>query len=105
MSSYAGYTEKPEFISNTLMFKVIFPNIYNSENANNKVEVSNEDYFILKLYKINPLFSQNDIYNYILRLFRIFTFDISFTYDDIKNSLQISNDLVDSITSELINKI
>lgn len=57
MSSYAGYTEKPEFISNTLMFKVIFPNIYNSENYNNKVEVSNEDYFILKLYKINPLFS------------------------------------------------
>lgn len=104
MSSYAGYTEKPEFISNTLMFKVIFPNIYNSENSNNKVEVSNEDYFILKLYKINPLFSQNDIYNYILRLFRIFTFDISFTYDDIKNSLQISDDLVNIIVEELINK-
>ena len=104
MSSYAGYTEKPEFISNTLMFKVIFPNIYNSENANNKVEVSNEDYFILKLYKINSLFSQIDIYNYILRLFRIFTFDISFTYDDIKNTLQISDDLVDSIVEELINK-
>lgn len=104
MSSYAGYTEKPEFISNTLMFKVIFPNIYNSENSNNKVEVSNEDYFILKLYKINPLFSQNDIYNYILRLFRIFTFDISFTYDDIKNSLQIFDDLVNSIVEELINK-
>lgn len=104
MSSYAGYTEKPEFISNTLMFKVIFPNIYNSENANNKVEVSNEDYFILKLYKINPLFSQNDIYNYILRLFRIFTFDISFTYDDIKNTLQISDELVNIIIEELINK-
>ena len=104
MSSYAGYTEKPKFISNTLMFKVIFPNIYNSENSNNKVEVSNEDYFILKLYKINPLFSQNDIYNYILRLFRIFTFDISFTYDDIKNSLQISDDLVNSIVEKLINK-
>lgn len=104
MSSYAGYTEKPEFISNTLMFKVIFPNIYNSENSNNKVEVSNEDYFILKLYKINPLFSQNDIYNYILRLFRIFTFDISFTYDDIKNSLQISDDLVNIIVEKLINK-
>ncbi len=104
MSSYEGYTEKPEFISNTLMFKVIFPNIYNSENSNNKVEVSNEDYFILKLYKINPLFSQNDIYNYILRLFRIFTFDISFTYDDIKNSLQISEDLVNIIVEELINK-
>ena len=86
------------------MFKVIFPNIYNSENANNKVEVSNEDYFILKLYKINSLFSQIDIYNYILRLFRIFTFDISFTYDDIKNTLQISDELVNIIIEELINK-
>lgn len=101
---------KPTFYSDTSSFIVSFPNrgykiveknqILHEESIINGNVVSDEDYFIIKLYKTLKNV-QNKTYEQILNLFSEFKYDIEFNRDAIMRILDIKA----SRTTEIISKL
>ena len=93
IESYNDVDEKPKFISDSLSFTVIFPNkSYNSENENrnNKNIVTDEELFLIKLYKNLPSMNiKSSTINQIKLIFDNVGFYELFSRDDIKNILQV----------------
>ena len=106
IESYNDIDEKPKFISDSLSFTVIFPNkSYNSENENrnNKNIVTNEELFLIKLYKNLPSMNiKSSTINQIKLIFDNMGFYELFSRDDIKNILQVKDTRATNIISLLL---
>lgn len=106
IESYNDIDEKPKFISDSLSFTVIFPNkSYNSENENrnNKNIVTDEELFLIKLYKNLPSMNiKSSTINQIKLIFDNVGFYELFSRDDIKNILQVKDTRATNIISLLL---
>ena len=106
IESYNDVDEKPKFISDSLSFTVIFPNkSYNSENENrnNKNIVTDEELFLIKLYKNLPSMNiKSSTINQIKLIFDNVGFYELFSRDDIKNILQVKDTRATNIISLLL---
>lgn len=115
VESYNDCKYKPEFISDSSSFKVIFPNKgyikHKSEtsgsqinkNSNHQNLVSDEDYFILRLHKCLPINLQKRTYDQIQKLFDEFTYLYEFKREDIETILNIRRSRAIDIIKLLVN--
>lgn len=102
IESYNDVEEKPKFLSDSLSFTVIFPNksYYKDEKMiDNKNLVSDEELFLIKLYKsIEKSNIRTSTINQIRLIFSKTGYNKSFSREDIKNIL----DIKDTRTTNLI---
>ena len=99
VDSYSKYEIKPKFYSDTLTFKVIFPNRgYVGKVVNDFNIINDKDYFTLKMYKQLPDNIQKNTYGKVQMLFENFGYSNFFKRDDIERILNIkktrANDLL-----------
>jgi len=102
IESYTDHDIKPIFTSTTSSFKVILPNkryqeymetnnheIQTSQHLKDYNTISDEDYFILKIYKVlNHKVKQKTIDN-LITLYKKFTYDIDFNREDVEEVFEI----------------
>ena len=109
VESYSDCEKKPQFISDSSTFKVIFPN--KNYFNNNKIKevsfegkniVSDEDYFIIKLYKKLPDKVSKITYNQIIKVFDEYKFISTFKRDNIEKLLNIKKSRASDILSILL---
>ena len=109
VESYSDCEKKPQFISDSSTFKVIFPN--KNYFNNNKIKevsfegkniVSDEDYFIIKLYKKLPDKVSKITYNQIIKVFDEYKFISTFKREDIEKLLNIKKSRASDILSILL---
>ena len=109
VESYSDCEKKPQFISDTSTFKVIFPNknyfnnnITKETSIDGKNIVSDDDYFIIKLYKKLPDKVSKITYNQIIKVFDEYKFISPFKRDDIEQLLNIKKSRASDILSILL---
>lgn len=107
VESYGDTLNKPKFISDSLSFTVILPNkSYNQNNIvnnTNKNIVSDNDLFLIKLYKsLDNIQIRSTTLNQIKFIFNEFGFNKSFVRDDIKNILKVKDTRATNIISLLL---
>ena len=107
VESYSDTLNKPKFISDSLSFTVILPNkSYNQNdiiNNTNKNIVSDNDLFLIKLYKsLDNIQIRSTTLNQIKFIFNEFGFNKSFVRDDIKNILKVKDTRATNIISLLL---
>ena len=111
MESYNDFIEKPKFQSDESSFTVIFPNKgYSPELAiSNPIKhglneniVSDEDYFLIKLYKNLENKVKSKTLQEIKIFFANFKYDSMFTRDDIKENFHVQNSRASEIISLLL---
>ena len=111
IESYNDFAVKPEFSSDVSSFKVIFPNrSYVQENSVNSDLmtgvsgnfVSDEDYFVIRLYKSLPSNLRKSTYDQIQKLFDSYTYNSEFKREDIMNLFSIKNSRASEIISMLL---
>ncbi len=108
--SYNDCNFKPIFISDMSSFKVIFPNkSYNRTNTNTKNEIDNKlnivsdnDYFMIKMYKSLPGNIRKVTYNQIQILFDKFTYNYDFKREDVEEIFHIKKSRASEIISMLL---
>ncbi len=112
IESYNDFMEKPRFLSDESSFTVIFPNKGYSPllNLNNPVQtgqngniVSDEDYFLIKLYKNLGDKLRPKTLSELKLFFMQFQYDKFFTREDIKESFNIKNSRASELLSILLN--
>lgn len=98
MESYSDYTIKPQFNSDTSSFKVVFPNknyIKKSSVTDEKSPVvtgnvvSDEDYFVIKMYKNLPSNVTKATHDKIQNLFDKFTYQYDFKWEDVSKIFKV----------------
>lgn len=111
LESYNDFMEKPKFLSDESSFTVIFPNKgYSSDlKLKNPVKtgqdrniVSDEDYFLIKLYKNLQDKVKPKTLGQIKGFFETFGYQKSFTREDIKEHFEVKNSRASEIISLLI---
>lgn len=111
MESYNDYDVKPEFSSDISTFKVILPNknygkqnFYYEENSSflSGNVVSDEDYFIIKMYKNLPSTMSKNTNNKIYELFHKYTYQYSFKRDDVERLFNVKKSRASEIISLLL---
>ncbi len=106
IESYNDTEIKPEFISDSLSFTVIFPNksyIKDIANIENKNLVSDEELFFIKLYKcIQQANIRNSTINQIRAIFDRVGYNDKFSRDDIKDILNVKDTRATNIISMLL---
>ena len=111
VDSYSDFLEKPKFLSDESSFTVIFPNkgyspvltidnpVKNGQNGN---MVSDEDYFLIKLYKNLGDKVRAKTLTEIKRFFIEFKYDRTFTREDVKSFFHIQNSRASEIIALLV---
>lgn len=111
MESYNDFIEKPKFLSDESSFTVIFPNkgyspaltinspLITGQNGN---IVSDEDYFLIKLYKNLGNKVRAKTLSEIKLFFNEFQYDNMFTREDVKDYFHIQNSRASEIISLLV---
>lgn len=106
VESYNDSEYKPKFISDALSFTVIFPNksyIKKKENTENKNIVSDEELFLIKLYKCTQRVKiKNSTINQIKTIFDNVGYGDNFSREDIKLILNIKDTRATNLISLLI---
>ena len=113
VESYENFNIKPEFSSDASSFKVVFPNrgyIQQSPTGNKAKEkhinngnfVSDEDYFVIRLYKSLPNGLRKNTYDQIQKLFDKYTYKYEFKREDIENIFGIKKSRASEIMSLLL---
>lgn len=108
VDSYGNFNIKPTFTSDFSSFRVIFPNksYIQKSPVNDKKSpvlsgnfVSDEDYFVIRLYKSMPNNLRKSTYDQIQKLFDKYQYQYEFKREDI----EILFDVKKSRASEIIN--
>lgn len=111
IESYNDFLEKPRFLSDESSFTVIFPNkgyspaltinnpVITGQNAN---VVSDEDYFLIKLYKNLGSKSRAKTLSQLKKFFEDYEYDKVFTREDIKTSFGVQNSRASEIIALLV---
>ena len=111
IESYNDIEIKPEFSSDASSFKVVFPNkgYFQKSPVNNKKSpvvsgniVSDEDYFVIKLYKSLPNNSRRSTYEQIQKLFDKYTYNYEFKREDIEVLFRVKKSRASEIISILL---
>lgn len=111
LESYSDHDIKPLFYSDISSFKVIFPNKGYTKKSPDKEEkspvisgniVNDEDYFMIKMYKLLPENSRKTTYAQVLKLFDKFKYEYSFKRDNIEELLNIKKSRASEIISILL---
>ncbi len=111
IESYNDCNFKPEFSSDVSSFKVVFPNkgyirknLVNDEKSqvNRGNYVSDEDYFVIKLYKNIPSNSRKSTYDQIQKLFDKYTYNYEFKREDIEELFNIKKSRASEIIAMLL---
>ncbi len=111
IESYNDCDIKPTFTSNISSFKVIFPNknyYKKSPVAEEKSPVasgnfvSDEDYFMIKLYKNLPNNITRQTYNQMEKLFKKYTYKYDFRREEVEELLNIRKSRASEIISLLL---
>lgn len=104
LESYNDSEMKPEFRSDSLSFTVIFPNkSFSNLIDENKNIVSDEELFLIKLYKGIPNKNiKNSTIDQIKSLFNKFCFKESFSREDIKSILNVKETRTTNLISLLL---
>lgn len=111
MESYNDYIEKPRFLSDESSFTVIFPNkgyspvltinnpVITGQNGN---IVSDEDYFLIKLYKNLGDKVRAKTLSEIKLFFTKFQYNNMFTREDVKEFFHVQNSRASEIVALLL---
>lgn len=105
IESYNDMEVKPQFISDSLSFTVIFPNkgYHKEEKKENENIVSDEELFLIKLYKnIQSKNIRSSTINQIKTIFDKVGYKEMFSRDDIKNILNIKDTRATNLISTLL---
>ena len=96
LESYNGYDIKPSFLSDASFFKVTFPNkgyiqgkhleLVGSSYVNGNV-VTDNDYFVIKMYRNLPHNVTKNTYDKIQKLFDKYTYEYEFDREDVEELL------------------
>ena len=112
MESYNDFIEKPKFLSDESSFTVIFPNkgyspdltinnpVITGQNGN---VVSDEDYFLIKLYKNLGDKVRAKTLSEIKLFFTKIQYNDTFTREDIKSFFHVQNSRASEIIALLLN--
>ena len=112
MESYKNFVKKPKFLSDESSFTVIFPNKGYSpvfelnspvKTGQNKNVVSDEDYFVIKLYKSLGEKVRAKTLSEIKLFFMQYRYDQSFTREDVKGFFNVKNSRASEIVATLLN--
>lgn len=112
MESYSDFMEKPRFLSDESSFSVIFPNKGYSpvlklnnpgETGQNGNVVSDEDYFLIKLYKNLGDKVRAKTLSELKLFFTQFQYDKLFTREDVKGFFNVKNSRASEIIAILLN--
>lgn len=112
IESYSDFMEKPRFLSDESSFTVIFPNKGYSpvlklnnpgETGQNGNLVSDEDYFLIKLYKNLGDKVRAKTLSELKLFFEQFQFDKLFTREDVKGFFKVKNSRASEIIAILLN--
>ncbi len=111
MESYNDFIEKPKFLSDESSFTVIFPNkgyspvltinnpVITGQNGN---IVSDEDYFLIKLYKNLGDKVRAKTLSEMKLFFTKFQYDNMFTREEVKNFFNVQNSRASEIIALLL---
>lgn len=107
IESYNNFEKKPKFISDSLSFTVIFPNKgYNKEKIveqENKNVISDEELFLLRLYKsMENAQIRNSTINQAREIFKEIGYQKEFTREDVKKILKIKDTRTTNLIALLI---
>ena len=111
LESYNDFIEKPKFLSDESSFTVIFPNKGYSPDLKlkNPVKtgqdrnlVSDEDYFLIKLYKNLQDKVKPKTLGKVKAFFEIFGYQKSFTREEIKEYFGVKNSRASEIIALLV---
>lgn len=106
IESYKNYSIKPVFLSDISSFKVIFPNKrYNHDKTRSDKQmniVSDNDYFMIKMYKSLPDNVRKITYKQVQELFNKFTYRYDFKREDIEEMFEIKKSRSSEIISLLL---
>ncbi len=110
LNSYKDCVNKPTFTSDTSSFKVVLPNkskmnINNDGikvNHTNENYVSDEEYFIIKIYSILPDNLKQKTYELIKKLFNKYNFKYEFKREDIEEQFNIKKSRASEIIALLL---
>ena len=107
IESYNDFEKKPKFISDSLSFTVIFPNKgYNKEKIveqENKNVISDEELFLLRLYKsMENAQIRNSTINQAREIFKEIGYQKEFTREDVKKILKIKDTRTTNLIALLI---
>lgn len=109
--SYNDLEVKPSFTSDNSFFKVVFPNrsyiqkspvVQEKSPVRNGNYVSDEDYFILKLYKNLPSKFKKTTYDQIQKVFNKFRYEYEFKRENIEELLNIKKTRASDLISLLL---
>ena len=114
IESYSDCNVIPSFYSDAASFKVVFPNKGYLMNQNDEADdketkvisgnvVSDEDYFIIKLYRDLPSHSKKSTYEQVKKLFNKYTYRYEFRREDIEELLDIKKSRASEIIAMLVN--
>ncbi len=113
IESYSECNVKPEFISDTSSFKVIFPNKGYMKKQKSPVNeekspvitgnvVNDEDYFVIRLYKSLPSNFRKSTYDQIQTLFNKYKFEYEFKRENIEELFNLKKSRASEILSILL---
>jgi len=111
VESYNDYPIKPKFTSDTSSFKVIFPNKGYMKKSPVKGKkspvisgniINDNDYFLLKMYKVLPDNIRRGTYSQILKLFERYTYKYEFRREDIEEIFRVKKSRASEILSMLL---
>lgn len=110
VESYSDCDKKPEFSSDSSLFRVVFPNkgyikkdLDDTQKSFNDVNiVSDEDYFVLQLYKKFPNNLRKNTYSQIKKLFSKYIYDYEFSREDVMEIFGVKKTRSSEIISMLL---
>lgn len=112
LESYNGYDIKPSFLSDASFFKVTFPNkgyiqgkhleSVGSSYVNGNV-VTDNDYFVIKMYRNLPHNVTRNTYDKIQKLFDKYTYEYEFDREDVEELLNLKKTRAFEILTMLLN--
>lgn len=111
VESYNDHPIKPKFYSDTSSFKVIFPNkgyIEKSPDIKEKSPVMNgnivddEDYFMIKMYKLLPGNSRKNTYTQLQKMFDKYKYNYSFNRENVEEIFNIKKSRASEIIAMLL---
>lgn len=111
LESYNDCSVKPRFTSDVSSFKVVFPNKSYIEKSPVFIEkspvtsgnfVNDNDYFMLRMYKLLPNNVRKNTYEQVNKIFDKFTYQYDFKREDIEGVLKVKKSRASEIISMLL---
>lgn len=108
LESYDDFNIKPEFDSSTSTFRVIFPNkvfergLSKKETSVQDSQISEEEYFIIKMHRLLPKNIKEKTKEFIKLLFDKYSYDYDFKRSDLREMFNLRNSRVTEIIKLLL---